>query len=164
MLCTQFDNIWLYLNYMDFACVFAGCPPGTSDSIVTRIVTRSRTKSATQGSPYLWFSISIICWWTCIDVFIGSIHQALKMIQPILAHVDRVFGSQTILILHVKVCPRILYWASHLIYSDDNIYIVVLMTEEDLDSHRPDEGLIDDYEDDDARVFHARGNCVLYSI
>lgn len=38
------------------------------------------------------------------------------------------------------------------------------MTEEDLDSHRPDEGLIDDYEDDDARVFHARGNCVLYSI
>jgi hypothetical protein len=38
------------------------------------------------------------------------------------------------------------------------------MVEEDLDSHQPDEGMPNDYEDEDPRVFHKKGNNIVYMI
>jgi hypothetical protein len=38
------------------------------------------------------------------------------------------------------------------------------MAEEDLDCHQPDDGLPNDYEDDDPRVFYKRGNNIVYII
>jgi hypothetical protein len=43
-------------------------------------------------------------------------------------------------------------------------FVIIFMVEEDLDCHQPDEGMPNDYEDEDPRVFHKKGNNIVYII